>query len=165
MTETDYSSLIDPTQAKQDLAIDPHNLNQAMIDQLGFFVHYSGLAIKARRALDEAKNRLEIAESALKTKARQELTEVGGKFTEGQIDAMVKTNGAYRAAVNKVIELTEVKGHCDTVREAFEQRKYLLLQLAKDAASSAAGPLRVMAQKEGRDRLMSAMEKNAAAAA
>lgn len=162
---SDYSEFINPDQAKKDLAIDPANLNKAMIDQLGFFVHYSGMAIKARRALDEAKNRLEIAEAALKSKVRQELTDAGGKFTEGQIDAQVKVNPAYRSAVAKVIELTEVKGYCDTVKEAFEQRKYLLLQLAKDATAEAAGPLRVIARKDAQERLLKTMDKSAEAAA
>lgn len=163
-TESDYANFIDLEQAKKDLVIDPMNPTVGMIQQLGYFVHYSGIAIKARRALDEAKLRLDTIEAALKTKYRQSLAEDGSKVTEGQIAAAVNLDAAFRAASQKVIELTEVRGYADVVREAFEQRKYLLLQIAKDNAIEKSGPISVKAAKAGQERLLSMMEKNAATA-
>lgn len=163
--ETDYSSFIDLEQAKKDLVIDPMNPTVGMIQQLGYFVHYSGLAIKARRALDEAKLRLDTVEAALKTKYRQSLSEDGSKVTEGQIAAAVNLDPNFRSASQKVIELTEVKGYADVVREAFEQRKYLLLQIAKDNTVEKSGPISIKAAKAGQERLLGLMEKNTAAEA
>lgn len=134
---------LDIAQLSKDLAIDPTNLSKCMIDQLGFFVYYCGIAIKMRRSLDEAKNRQEIIEAKLKKEWRKRFVEEGAKFTEGQIDAEVRTSMDYINASRRVIALTETKDMAVVAREAFEQRKYLLLQLSKDANVESAGQLKV----------------------
>ena len=135
--------LLDLAQLSKDLAIDPTNLSGGMIDQLGFFVHYCGIAIKARKALDEAKNRQEIIEAKLKKQWRKSFVDEGVKFTESQIDAEVRTSVDYISASRRVISLTEMRDMAVVAREAFEQRKYLLLQLSKDASVESAGAIKV----------------------
>lgn len=135
--------MLDVAQLSKDLAIDPTNLSKCMIDQLGFFVHYCGIAIKARRALDEAKNRQEIIEAKLKKEWRKRFVEEGTKFTEGQIDSEVRTSMEYINASRRVVALTEMRDMAVVAREAFEQRKYLLLQLSKDASVESAGQIKI----------------------
>ena len=137
--------LLDVAQLSKDLAIDPTNLSKCMIDQLGYFVHYCGIAIKARRALDEAKNRQDLIEAKLKKECRKRFIDEGTKFTEAQIDAEVKTTMEFVNAQRRVVSLTEIRDMAVVAREAFEQRKYLLLQLSKDASVESAGTLKVSA--------------------
>ena len=139
----DEDLLLDVAQLSKDLAIDPTNLSGGMIDQLGFFVHYCGIAIKARKSLDEAKNRQDIIEAKLKKQWRKNFVDEGVKFTEGQIDAEVRTSVDYINASRRVISLTELRDMAVVAREAFEQRKYLLIQLSKDSGIEQAGQIKI----------------------
>lgn len=154
---------IDAEQLKKDTHIDIADLTTSMQQQTSLFVHYAMNTVRARRQFERWKAALEVLEAQLDGKHRRILAEEGGKVTEGLVRAAVLTDPQYKAASAKVIDARQIYQMAEVAERAFDQRKDMLLQIARDAAREQAGPLRVTANQANKDRLLEIMQKNAAA--
>jgi hypothetical protein len=159
-----FTEYVDSNQLKIDLEISLTDLTGAMQKQSAMLVHYGTMAVRARHQFDRYKAAIEILEAVLDSRHRTILKEENPKTTETQIRAAVLTDPAYKAGQVRLINAQQQYKLADVAVSGFESRKDMLLQIARDAARESAGPLRVVANQTSRERLLDAMEKNAAAA-
>ena len=170
---------IDDDQVKKDVAIDSANLTAEMQNHASLYVHYATQAVRARRQVDRYKAAFEVLEAQLEAQYRETLrseyeatiaSDPKNKAkapTEAQIRAAVVSDPKWKAMSGRVIEAQHIHKLCEVAERAFEHRRELLLQIARDAARQEAGPLRVMANQnaaDARDALLRKMQANAASA-
>lgn len=151
-------------QYNQDVAFDSGDIDGALERHVPLYVHYAGIAIKARYALDTVKHQLEIVEAILYKEKRAELLEGNPKVTEAQIKAEVTIDSRHRKAVKNVADATLLYKTAESFQIGFDQRKDTLMQLARNLAKeNTPGSLRVMANQDARQRLLDSMQRNASA--
>lgn len=156
------SEYVNPDEFASDVKINMGDLSTELQQQTQKFAMYAMKAIRARRQYEIAEKALEITESQLDAQHRQVLKEENPKTTETQIRSAVVNDPRYRNASMRVINARQEFGLAQAAERSFDQRRDMLLQLARDAAREQGGPLRVMAATESRERLLEAMAKKAA---
>jgi hypothetical protein len=149
---------VDANQLKADVEFDPTDLDNAARSQAPMFVTYANLARLARRQFERMKVAVEIMESRLYAYHRDELTKEGKKATEAQIDAAVKTDKRYFAAKEKFIDARAIYDLANDAREAFSQRKDMIVQMTVDRRTERQGELRIMAADTAAESAQSARQ-------
>lgn len=147
MADAETSTLkrfIDPEQLKADVAINPTDLDTAMIQHASLYVHYATNTVAARRQFDRIKNALEILEAQLDAEYRESLAAEGKKVTETMITNSIKSDKRYVSAITKQIEAQSIWRLCEVSENAFIQRKDLILEIARDRRKEREGQLRVL---------------------
>jgi hypothetical protein len=162
--EPALNDFIDAEQFKKDLSFNLADLTTAMQKHSGFYAHYAGQAVRAKRQYDIQVKKLEILESRLDREYRASFKERAEKVTEPQIRSSIVTDSRYIAASLREINARSIYDLCRSCERSFDQQKDLLLQIARDAAREGAGNLRVVANQTSRERIMEAMKHNAAGA-
>ena len=118
---------------KEDLKIDPENLDAEACVQPELYFKWASLAKDAREEMDMAKFNLEITESELSKTVREKPAAFGvRKITEGSIAIAVKTHPDYQSAYKYYIKTKSEFDIMNKAQEAMEQRKRsieLLVQL------------------------------------
>lgn len=147
-------SFVSPEQLKKDVDFNIHDLDNAMMEHAGKFVHYAELSSAARRQYKRAKAAFEILESQLYAHWRETLTEGGKKSTEAQITAAVKTDPRWWSANQRLIEAEAQYDFANDAREAFLQRKDMIVQVSVDRRHEREGELRMRAATGGRDSVL-----------
>ena len=176
-SEAALDLMIDTDQLKLDVEIDSANLTGNMQSHSSMYVHYATKTQRARRQHDRWKSALEVLESSLESSHRSTLRDEyeaaiaadpkskAKAPTEAQIRAAVVTDPKWRAASSQVIEAAHVYRLCEVAERAFEHRKDMLLQIARDASrEQSGGPMRVLANQNAqasREVLLQAMGRNA----
>lgn len=163
-TDAAMTEYVNPDQMKMDIAIDVTSLSADMQRHASLYVDYATKAVRARRQYERFKAVQEVMEAQLDGEYRTSLKEANPKTTEGQIRAAVVTDPRWRATSARVIDAQQLYRLADVAVSGFDQRKDMLLQIARDAAREGAGQLRVVASADSKDRLLASMEKNVAAA-
>lgn len=147
MTETTEpgatSEFVDPAQLKTDIAINLATLSVDMQRHASFYVHYAEQSVKARRAVDRYKLAFEILEAQLDEKWRTALKGESGKVTEAQVRSAVIVDPSYRTMSSRLIEAQTEWRMTEVAVSAFDSRKDMLLQVARDAARELPGSMRV----------------------
>jgi hypothetical protein len=156
---------VNPLQLKKDINIDITDLGGDMQKHAALYVEYAVNSVRARRQFERYKLAQEILESQLDSQHRAELKETNSKTTEKEILAAVVTDPRYKAAGARVIDAQQIFRLAEISERAFDSRKDMLLQIARDAGREANGQLRVVANQTNTDRLSDAMARNAALAA
>lgn len=162
--EAALTNYVNPDQLKADIAIDLTRLTDNMQQHASLYVHYAQAAVRARRQFERLKTVLEVIEAQLDGIWRTTLKEENPKTTEAQVRAAVVTDPKWRAASVRVIDAQTEFRMAEIAERAFDSRKDMLLQIARDAAREQAGPLRVVANNTNRERLTEMMDRSAAAA-
>lgn len=158
-------TFIDVEQFKRDVSIDMLNLSKCLQDHAALYSHYAQQAIRANRQLEVAKKALEIREAQLDREHRKTLKDSADpkeKITEAQVRSAVVLDPRWRAASMRVVDAEEIYSLCQSCEKSFVQRREMLLQIAKDSAREAAGPLRVAANASSKERLLELMAENTA---
>jgi hypothetical protein len=155
---------IDPEQMKLDINIDIADLNTGMQRQASKYAYYATQTVYAKSQYERFKAALEILEAKLDGLHRQALKEENPKTTESQIKAAVLTDTRYKNMAKQVIRAQEIYRLCEVAERAFDHRRDMILQMARDASKEREGALRVAANTTNRDRIMDAMARNAEAA-
>lgn len=152
------TNYVDPDQLKADLEIDNADINEAMRRHAGLFAHYATLAVRARAQRDRWQTSLEILESELDRKYRAELQPdleadpKAKKVTEPQIAAAIKGDSRWKACNSRVIAATQILKFAEVGERSFEQRKDMLLQIARNMAKEAEGQLRLVMGQQAQER-------------
>lgn len=155
----EVSEFVNMEEMLVDVKIDITDLSGAMQQHASLYVMYASKAVRARRQYERFKAVLEVLEAQLDGQYRTTLKEENAKTTEGQIRAAVLTDTRWRAASGKVIDAQQLYRLADVAVNGFDQRKDMLLQIARDAAREQAGPLRVVTNVAAVDRMAEALEK------
>ena len=153
------TTYVDPEQVKEDLHFDLTDLDGAMQKHASMFIHYAQIAVRARSQYDRWKSALEVLESQLDNHYRTTLKEENPKTTEPQIRSAVVNDPRWKVASARVIEAKTQHNLAESVERAFEHRKDMLLQIARNVAKENEGRLRVAhnaAAASGRERFLAA---------
>jgi hypothetical protein len=139
---------VDPQQLARDVAIDPTDIDGAVLKHAGLFVHYAMQAALARQQADNIKTVAKALEAKLYKLHRDNLTADAKKTTEKQIESEVMMDERYMKIQRRLSEAEAQAALAEAAREAFRHRKDMLVQRSVDTRVERQGELRIMAAKE-----------------
>lgn len=175
MSDIALNQFVDPDKLREDVQIDITNITAGMVTQAGLYVHYASMTVRAKRQYERWKLAVEVCEAQLDALYRKSLItqEDDGKGkgvmktvkpTEPQVRAAICNDSRWKAASNAMVNAQEIYRLAEVAERAFDHRKDMLLQIARDAAREQGGQLRVAAnqvnQERARESLTSAMARN-----
>lgn len=134
---------VDTDQLARDVAIDTTNLSDALRTHASNYVHYAVQAARARRQFERWKSALEVLEARLDGEYRVSLAADGKKPTEAAIKAAIAQDTRWIGASSRVIDAQQIFKFAEIAERAFDQRRDMLLQVARDAAREQEGQLRM----------------------
>lgn len=137
-------TFIDPDELRKDVNINPADLDNAMIQHASLYVHYATQTVNARRQYDRIKSAVEILEAQLDDQYRKRAADEGKKTTEALLKNQITADPRYASAQQKLIEAHSIWKLADVAERAMEQRKDLLLEVARDRRKEKEGQARVM---------------------
>lgn len=161
--ETMLNRFINPDQVATDLAINPTNLDDAMLNHASIYIHYATQTVNARRQFDRLKSAFEILEARLDGEIRNSAATDGKKITEAGIKSAMVADKRWSGAQSKVIEAGSIYRYCEVVENAFCQRKDMILEVARDRRKEKEGQLRVLENQDMRDRVLGMIAEKKAA--
>jgi hypothetical protein len=121
-------AFIDPKQLQSDLSYSLVDLSKAMSEQGSLFIHYASLMARASRQVDDVSMLLEITESRIYRKLRDEAAKSGSKMTETQLEKEVNVHPQMIAMKRAKNEAKQIEGNAKAAVEAFRQRRDMLIQ-------------------------------------
>lgn len=136
-------TFIDGDQLKKDVAINFADLDSAMSQHASLYLHYAGMTVQARRQYDRLKNAFEILEAKLDAHYRTEFGNEGKKITEGAIRQALVADARWSSAQARVIEAGSIWRMCEVAENSFNQRKDMILEIARDRRKEREGQMRV----------------------
>lgn len=113
-------------------AIDPENINGAMLNQSHLFAKQASRAALLRANLKRGEVQLKLMEAEVSLTKRKQFAEAGTKVTEDLVKASTLADPAYSAAVGQLEDIRQKSMVLDAVIEAMRQRSDMLIQLAAD---------------------------------
>jgi len=123
MTEINYS---------EDLAIDPHALDEEWLRQPVLYAQYSSLLSDAQKTRDYIKEKLEVKRSELDKDIRQNPEKYGvPKITESVVANTILSLDDYRKVGQEVIEATYEYNMLQNAINALEHKKRALENLVR----------------------------------
>ena len=153
------SDILDPDQIKKDIAINPVDLDSALIEHPSLQLHYALKTADARRAYERLKSGVEILEAKLDASYRDKLFDGTKKPTEASIRNAVVADPQYAAAQAKLIDAQHLWKMCEAVESSFHSRKDILLEVARDRRKEKEGAMRVLEGEDLRSRVVEMMKK------
>lgn len=150
---------VNPEQLKKDVEFNVNDLDNAMMEHASMFVHYSNLARLSRRQFERMKAAMEILESRLSHIHREKLTNDGKKVTEASVEAAVKTDPRWWAAQQRLIDSRAIHDLANDSREAFMQRKDMLVQIGVDRRRERESQVRIMGAQQEKVAAETALER------
>lgn len=175
MNDIALNTFVDPDKLKEDVQINITDITSGMVNQAGLYVHYASMTVRAKRQYERWKVAVEVCEAQLDALYRKSLVtqEDDGKGkgvmktvkpTEPQVRAAICNDSRWKAASTALINAQEIYRLAEVAERAFDHRKDMLLQIARDAAREQGGNLRVVAnqvnQERARESLTTAMARN-----
>jgi hypothetical protein len=158
-TASSTDDILDTEQIKKDIAINPTDLDNALIQHPGLQMHYALKTAGARRAYERLKSGVEILEARLDSSYREKLGDGVKKPTEAAIRNAVVGDPAYAAAQAKLIDAQHLWKMCEAVESSFHSRKDILLEVARDRRKEREGAMRVLDDTGLRERVLAGMTK------
>jgi len=141
-----------PVAFKEDIAINPVDINNAFFSQAALFAHYSTQHAKANEQVENIKLRLDVEEARLFAEHRNNQLAGGEKATEKVIMAAVTTDPRYirlRKAYNEARAIAEMlKG----ASGAFVHRRDMLVQIGAANREELKGEIRIKQIEAKEDR-------------
>ena len=112
-----------------EVAINEGDLNTEFKEQASKYAGFATAEANAKARVLTAKLRLEVVDSQMTKQIRERLVKEGVKATEKMISSEVITTKEYQVAQNNLIEAQRAADIARGVKEAFQQRKDMLIQL------------------------------------
>lgn len=133
---------MDTNEFKQDLAIDPNQLDEEWLRHPVLFFRYAEMSSEAQQIRDLAKDNLDVAKAQADKEERQILEgSLGKKPTEAMVAAAVNENELVRHAIEQYNDAVYDYNMAVNAVRAFEHRKKALENLVQlHAAQWFAGP-------------------------
>lgn len=159
---------------RRELAINPDNLSQGLVDQPELFDHVSEQFILASAERDRLKLELEEAMADLDKQFRLQAHANEEKLTDTACAQLIKAAPKIREIQRELLEARKVASLWGALKDSYEQRSYMLRELVQRelaqmrnlglqnqdrlAITGDAGTLAVRRVEEGRRRLREARE-------
>lgn len=137
-------NFIDEAQLKIDLSYSLTNLSDAMQQQAALTSHYSTLAAKAQRQVDDIHLILEATESAVYRQLRDAALKAEDKVTEPQLKQNVSASPRMLAIKRALNEAKQICAVAKGAVVAIRQRKDMLVQEGSTSREERKGELRLM---------------------
>ncbi|ASR78954.1 hypothetical protein HONESTABE_170 [Bacillus phage HonestAbe] len=135
ITIKDTNGLVESFDLREELKINPVNLQEEMLNQPVKYVYWSGLHEKVRYLLERQELKLEQLVAVLDAEARAHIKSQGEKPTKDAVEAYVKTRKDYEKQRGRVIEFEQILGRTARIVKAFEQRSNMLQSIGKQLAN------------------------------
>ena len=137
-------NFIDDKVLAADIAYSLANLSDANQRQAGLFVHYSTLAAKASRQVNDLKLVLEATESAVYRVLRGKALEADEKVTEAQLAKSVSASKRVLTIKRALNEAKHIEAIAKGAVEGFNHRRDMLVQDGATSREERKGELRVI---------------------
>ena len=154
---------IDPNQLRIDTNIDMADLTGEMARQPSLYAYYASNSVRAKVQNERLKRAQEILEAQLNALYRQTITDEKGKATEPEISACVRNDPKWKVISSRIIEAQAIYDLSKVAGRSLDQKRDVLLQMARDASKESAGPIRAAANKANKERLLETMKGQSAA--
>lgn len=128
-----------------EIAINPLDIDDAMLKNASLFAYYGHQAAKAEFQYDAMKTRQQKLEAILDSVYREEIAVAGKKVTEGSVDAAIKSDARWVKLNDKLAQARLIMNMGRVNKEAFMQRAELLRSIGATMRQERQGELRVMA--------------------
>lgn len=118
---------VNAAQVKADLAINPSDVSNAMLEHASRFIEYGTYLSQASKQVNDLTMVFEAAEGRIYKRIRNEFATAGDKITEAQLEKLVRVDGTvigYRRLLN---EAKQVESLAKSAVDAFRQRKDMLV--------------------------------------
>ncbi|AGI12179.1 hypothetical protein BPS10C_182 [Bacillus phage BPS10C] len=135
ITIKDTNGLIESFDLREELKINPINLQEEMLNQPVKYVYWAGLHEKVRYLLERQELKLEQIVSRLDAQARAHMKSIGEKPTKDSVEAYIKQTTDYDKQRKRVIEFEQILGRTSRIVKAFEQRSNMLQSIGKQLAN------------------------------
>lgn len=161
MSEPNLSQYVNTEQLREDVKIDITDITGGMVNQTGLYVHYASMTVRAKGQYERWKKAVDVLEARLSSEYRTSLIaeeeDSKGNMktlrpTEPQILAAIHSDVRWRNANSVMINAQELYRLTEVAERAFDHRKDMLLQIARDAARESSGPLRVAVNQTNQER-------------
>jgi len=117
---------------EQDLAIDPHSLDEEWLRQPGLYMKYSKEAANAERVRDLAKEKVGVVKAELDRAIRKEPIKYGlEKITDTPVAGAVLLQSEYKEAANALIEADFKLNILKSAVRAFDHKREALENAVK----------------------------------
>jgi hypothetical protein len=123
------TSVVDESAFSSDVKINEGDLNKEFVSQAALFAKYAMQEARAQGEVIRTKFILEVTEAEVASKIREGYRLKDQKITEKQLEAEVLKNPAHRAAYRKYLAAKESAEILRAAKDAFAQRKDMLVQL------------------------------------
>jgi hypothetical protein len=140
--------IVDPVQLKADMGFSVADLSSAMVQQASLFAHYGTLAAKASRQVDDVKMLLEVTESKVYRKLRDEAAKEGTKLSEAMLEKSVAVHEQVISIKKALNEAKQIEANAKTAVEGFRHRRDMLVQQGLLSREEMKGEVRVGARRE-----------------
>jgi hypothetical protein len=141
-------NFIDPEQLKKDMSFSTAALSSAMSEQASLLVHYGTLFAKAARQVDDIQMLLEITESKVYRKLRDEAVKSGAKMTEATLEKSVAVHDQVVAMKRARNEAKQIEAHAKIAVEGFRHRRDMLVQEGATQRQEMQGETSINARNE-----------------
>lgn len=111
------------------LKIDENELDKELIEQPNLFFFVGRFYASATSQRDAQLQEIELMQSELDYSVRKKAQESGERITENQVKAAVIRSAEMQEALAKANELKRLAGVWTALRDAYQQRSYILLKL------------------------------------
>lgn len=118
---------VEAAQVKRDLAINPSDVSNVMLEHASRFIEYGTYLSQASKQVNDLTMVFEAAEGRTYKRYRDAAATAGEKVTEAQLEKLVRVDGnviAYRRLLN---EAKQIESLAKSAVDAFRQRKDMLV--------------------------------------
>lgn len=128
----------------EDLDVDRANINEELADQPSKFAWHGVLSELAKSKVLMLKNELETLKAELDQDIRSKADK---KPTERDIDAMIQLDSKYQKKEREYLAAQKDSGILQVARQAFEQRKDMLISIAANMRGESDVNLKINKEK------------------
>lgn len=129
--EPDRDDILPIEDLEPGLAIDEHALEEALQQQPDLFYRVSKALALLISERDEAKMELQTVEAEIDMEIRREAMDNDEKVTVGEVEARRRIHKKVVAANLRLIDFNKQVGQYSALKEAFQQRSYVLKSLSE----------------------------------
>jgi len=125
--DTEYTLNVDA-----ELKIDRGNIQDCFMDQPGKYAWYATVYAAASTNVDRCKLNVEIVKSQVASRLRSMIDSKGKAPSEAKVDKILPGEQEVIEAEEKLIEAKRQEGLLRAVKEAFQHRRDMLIQMGYD---------------------------------
>lgn len=141
-----------PQEALNRLRIDPNAIDEEAALQPTKFAYWAGRYASLKGVYDRLYLKRKVLLSKLDALARAEIGSAGKAATEGQVQAWVRRHEQYEKISSAVLEAEERMGKAEAMRDAWDQRSWMIRTIAMRMERERRQPDHVRGRGDGHEQ-------------